>query len=76
MYICICKQVTDKQIEQAIYDGANTLSAIKNTLGASTECGSCTGCIKDMIEEFVMPINNIKIINSAISSPIQALNPL
>lgn len=66
MYICICRQVTDKQIESAIQTGANTIEAIQNTLGASSECGNCMDCIRDMIDEHFVPVKNIPIINSAI----------
>lgn len=68
MYICICKQVTDQQITNAIESGADSLQAIQAELGASTECGNCMDCIKDMIAEFCIPVANIKIINSALAN--------
>jgi bacterioferritin-associated ferredoxin len=71
MYICICKQVTDKQIKQAIQNGANNIKAIQNQLGASSECGSCLTCIHDMLEEYVIPISNIQIINTAVLNAAQ-----
>ncbi len=65
MYICLCKQITDQQIENAILDGANSIKAIQDQLGASTQCGCCMDTIKDMIAEHFIPIKNIRVINSA-----------
>lgn len=72
MYICLCKQVTDKQIETAIQDGANSIKAIQEELGASTQCGCCMDTIKDMIAEHFVPISNIRIMNSSLEPiPVQ-----
>lgn len=68
MYVCICKQVTDKQIQSAIENGADNIKKIQNKLGASTECGSCVDCISDMIEEYLVPVSNIPVINSGVLS--------
>lgn len=41
MYVCLCKGITENQIRQAAADGATTLSAVRQKLGVSTECGKC-----------------------------------
>ena len=37
MYVCLCHGVTDRDIRQAVFDGAVTM----RDLGVATECGRC-----------------------------------
>jgi bacterioferritin-associated ferredoxin len=41
MYVCICQAITDRQIESAIKDGAQTFYDLKDQLGVGSCCGSC-----------------------------------
>lgn len=41
MFICICKQVTDSQIRQAVCEGACSFKDIQAELGVATQCGEC-----------------------------------
>jgi len=41
MFVCICKQVTDHQIKQAVNNGAASFSDIQSELGVATQCGEC-----------------------------------
>jgi bacterioferritin-associated ferredoxin len=41
MYICICKQVTDHQIKEAVSNGACSFQEVQSQLGVATECGEC-----------------------------------
>lgn len=52
MYVCICKQITDKEIEAAISDGHTDLDALGNHLGVGTNCGCCRGFTSQLIGEF------------------------
>jgi len=51
MYVCICKQVTDKQIKTAIEDGATSMRELRNELGVASQCGQCGSCAKTMLKE-------------------------
>jgi bacterioferritin-associated ferredoxin len=51
MYVCVCKAVTDKEVENAIDDGACTVADVTRECGAGGDCGACRGMIEDMIEE-------------------------
>ena len=42
MYICLCKAVTDHDIEAAVAAGASSLEQVQQELGVSTGCGSCS----------------------------------
>jgi len=41
MFICICKQVTDHQIKEAVSNGAASFSDVQSALGVATQCGEC-----------------------------------
>jgi len=41
MFICICKQVTDGQIKDAVNNGASSFSDVQSELGVATQCGEC-----------------------------------
>lgn len=43
MYVCVCKGITDRQIRQAIDNGAGSYRAVRECLGVATQCGKC-GC--------------------------------
>jgi bacterioferritin-associated ferredoxin len=49
MIVCICKGVSDREIQGAIHQGARTLAAIGNSCGAGTCCGACRGDLQDML---------------------------
>lgn len=50
MYVCVCNAVTERQIHQAVKDGAKTVKHLKDQLGVASECGACVGCAKDCIK--------------------------
>ncbi|MDO5058999.1 MAG: (2Fe-2S)-binding protein [Neisseria sp.] len=42
MFVCICNAVTDRQIQEVVAAGANSLSDLKAQLGVATCCGCCS----------------------------------
>ena len=51
MYVCLCKGITDSQINQAIDDGASSMRDIVDQLGVATQCGKCGQCAKQLVNE-------------------------
>lgn len=50
MYICICKQVTDRQIRQAVYQqDVNSIRELRACLGACDQCGKCVPDARQII---------------------------
>lgn len=47
MYICLCRGVSDKEIQEAIEKGHNTLKLLAKNLNVATQCGTCK---RDIIE--------------------------
>ena len=54
MYICICKQITDGQIRDAVREkGITSLQAICKELGACNQCGKCARAAKQVLGESI-----------------------
>ncbi|MBV1961477.1 MAG: (2Fe-2S)-binding protein [Immundisolibacteraceae bacterium] len=51
MYVCLCRDVTEKQIRKKISCGVNTVSALREQLGAGGQCGRCKDFMQGMINE-------------------------
>jgi bacterioferritin-associated ferredoxin len=51
MYVCLCKSVTDTEIEQELQAGANSLCDLQRRLGVGTQCGGCCSYARDMVAE-------------------------
>ena len=41
MYICLCKEITDHQIKDAVEEGIASFEDLQQQLGVATQCGEC-----------------------------------
>lgn len=55
MYVCICHPITDKQIKQALADGAQTTAAVFRHFGHKVQCGKCVPYVRSMVAEHNEP---------------------
>lgn len=53
MYVCVCKGVTDRDIEAKAVDGAD-YADIRRELGVATDCGSCGQTCKQLLKNYEM----------------------
>jgi bacterioferritin-associated ferredoxin len=51
MYICICHQITDRQIRRALEQGASTLGEVQLQLPVGGCCGRCVDSARSLIAE-------------------------
>jgi len=42
MYICICHQITEKDLTKAIDNGHTTLKSVQQSTKLGSSCGQCT----------------------------------
>jgi bacterioferritin-associated ferredoxin len=49
--ICICLDVSQREVLAAIQDGAGTVEAVSERCGAGGGCGSCCDTIECMLKE-------------------------
>ena len=50
MYICVCKGVTDHQIEIAIESGLCSRKKLSQNLGVGVTCGKCVKHLDQMLD--------------------------
>jgi len=51
MYVCICKGVTDRDIQDAASRGARTVKDLRRELGVASDCGKCASCAREVLRE-------------------------
>lgn len=51
MVLCICRAVTDREIDAAVHAGARSVDAVAACCGAGTDCGACREAIEALIED-------------------------
>ncbi len=51
MYVCICSEVTEKDIEYATNQGACSMKDLRNSLNVGTNCGRCYTCAQGFLKE-------------------------
>lgn len=51
MYVCMCYGVTDKQIKQAVDQGATNMKSIRQALNVGSQCGKCIRMTQEVIQQ-------------------------
>ncbi|CAB1276013.1 (2Fe-2S)-binding protein [Candidatus Nitrosacidococcus tergens] len=51
MYICVCRAVSDKKLQQAIDQGTNSIHGLRDELGVIQDCGKCGCYVRDMLQK-------------------------
>jgi bacterioferritin-associated ferredoxin len=51
MYVCVCRGITDRDIQSAIKAGASSIGDIERLLGAGTGCGSCREYTGELLQK-------------------------
>jgi bacterioferritin-associated ferredoxin len=57
MIVCICNNVSDRKIRQAVDAGATSMTALRNELEVGTCCGKCHSCAKRVLRECLQDAN-------------------
>lgn len=68
MYVCICRAVTEREVKDAIDEGARSVDAVIAACCAGDDCGACHERIEDMIEErhgSVAPSRRLPVVRAA-----------
>lgn len=50
MYVCLCLGVTDRDIRQAVADGAQSVKEVNSILGTAKQCGKCGMMTRDIVK--------------------------
>ena len=56
MIVCVCHNVSEGKIHQAVSSGLHSMAELRKELGVGTCCGKCHSCAKQVLREC---LNNI-----------------
>jgi bacterioferritin-associated ferredoxin len=59
MIVCVCNNVSDRKIRQAVEDGMTSMSELRNELDVGTCCGKCHSCAKSVLRECLADTRSI-----------------
>lgn len=51
MFVCLCKGITDTQIQESVNNGATSLAEVRSELGVATQCCKCLPLARSIIDE-------------------------
>ena len=51
MYICLCNAITEKEVQQAIKEGAQSVKQLREKLMVARCCGSCLDSVKQCLQQ-------------------------
>jgi len=51
MIVCVCKNISDREIRQAVDLGLSTMAELRRDLGVATCCGKCHTCAREVLKD-------------------------
>lgn len=51
LIVCVCKQVSESELAQAMSEGHRSLDALSQCLGVGTGCGSCVDYAEELLQD-------------------------
>ncbi len=51
MFVCVCNGITERQIREAIAQGATSLPELTACLGVASGCGTCADYTTRLVEQ-------------------------
>ncbi|HAT31078.1 MAG TPA: 2Fe-2S ferredoxin [Janthinobacterium sp.] len=51
MIVCVCNNISDREIRLAIDLGLSTMAELRRELGVATCCGKCHSCAREVLGE-------------------------
>lgn len=55
MYLCVCKNISQKQIDEAVKSNGPSVQEVSRGCGAGTDCGACLERLQKYIEQSAKP---------------------
>lgn len=56
MIVCVCNNISEREIRLAVDLGLSTMAELRRDLGVATCCGKCHSCAKDVMREHLETI--------------------
>lgn len=65
MIVCVCNNISDREIRQAIDFGITSMAELRRDLGIATCCGKCAPCAKEVLHEHL----DVKLVETQMKRP-------
>ncbi|MCS4504210.1 hypothetical protein KBTX_01243 [wastewater metagenome] len=69
MYVCVCRAVSDREVNAAIDAGARTMRELRRELGVCSCCGKCGPAARAMLAERTAPDENAPALGFPAATP-------
>jgi bacterioferritin-associated ferredoxin len=69
MIVCVCNNISDREIRQAIDLGINSMDELRETLGVATVCGNCLSYAVELVDEHVAAKANAQLNETVLKRP-------
>ncbi|HEY1043122.1 MAG TPA: (2Fe-2S)-binding protein [Telluria sp.] len=53
MIVCVCNNISDREIRQAADLGLNSMGELRRDLGVGTCCGKCVSCARQVLHDHI-----------------------
>lgn len=70
MIVCVCNNISDREIRQAIELGITSMDELRRDLGVSTCCGQCFSCAEDILNEHLAAAQSRAIEETVLKRPV------
>ena len=51
MIVCVCNNISDREIRQAVDLGLSSMAELRRDLGVATCCGKCHTCAREVLSD-------------------------
>ncbi|SHN23745.1 bacterioferritin-associated ferredoxin [Duganella sacchari] len=51
MIVCVCNNISDREIRQAMELGITSMEELRGALGVATCCGQCFSCAEELLND-------------------------
>ncbi|MET3131040.1 bacterioferritin-associated ferredoxin [Oxalobacteraceae bacterium GrIS 1.11] len=68
MIVCVCNNISDREIRLAVDLGLRTMAELRRDLGVATCCGKCHTCAKEVLRDHVSGMQERVLARPALST--------
>lgn len=72
MIVCVCNNISDREIRQAVELGLRTLDELREQLGVATCCGQCADCAQGVLDTQLAKLNATTLNATTLKRPVLA----
>ena len=60
MIVCVCNNISDREIRQAVDLGLSSMAELSRDLGVGTCCGKCTSCARKVLHDHLETTSTLR----------------